>query len=147
MRTSMLLKVPAGLIAAVLTVASWAPLTQAQDSGFAVRMKVPFAFQTASGQHFAAGAYTIQREGQFMLIQGAGVSGLALIRVTNDSLPATKGKAVFTQYGDQYFLRGVWVAGKASHLLCNTPKVERRSLIAVGETSTAVEVALLREGR
>jgi len=146
MRTSMMLKVPAGLIAAVLTVASLAPVAQAQDSGFAVRMKVPFAFQTASGQHFAPGVYTIQRDGQFMLIQGAGVSGLALTQVTNDSLPATKGKAVFTHYGDQYFLRGLWVAGKASHLLCNTPKVERQSQIATSKTSTTVEVAMLREG-
>jgi hypothetical protein len=147
MRSSMMSIVPAGLIAAVLTVASLAPVAHAQDSQFAVGMKVPFAFQTASGQHFGPGVYTIQRDGQFMLIQGAGVSGLALTQVANDSLPATKGKAVFTHSGDQYFLRGLWVAGKSSHLVCNTAKVERQSLIAADKTSTVVEVALLREGR
>ena len=59
MRSSMMLKVPAGLIAAVLAVASSAPAAQAQDVGFAAKMNVPFAFQTASGQHFAPGVYTI----------------------------------------------------------------------------------------
>ena len=52
MRTSTMLKVPAGLIAAVLAVASLAPVAQAQDAGFAAKMKVPFAFQTPTGQHF-----------------------------------------------------------------------------------------------
>lgn len=107
---------------------------------------MPFAFQTASGQHFAPGVYTITRDGQFMLIQGGGNSGLALTQFANDALPATKGRAVFIHHGDEYFLRAVWVAGNASHLLCNTSKAERRSQIAAGKTSTAVEVAVLREG-
>ena len=63
MRSSMMLKVPAGLIAAVLAVASSAPAVQAQDAGFAAKMNVPFAFQTASGQHFAPGIYTISMNG------------------------------------------------------------------------------------
>jgi hypothetical protein len=112
MRSSMMSKVPTGLIAAVLTVASLAPVAQAQDSQFAVGMKVPFAFQTASGQHFGPGVYTIHRDGQFMLIQGARVSGLALSQVANDSLPATKGKAVFTHSGDQYFYAAVGSLGR-----------------------------------
>jgi hypothetical protein len=146
MRTSTMLKVPAGLIAAVLAVASLAPVAQAQNPGFAAKINVPFAFQTASGQHFGPGVYTIDMDGQFMLIRGRGTSGLAMTRVANDGVPATQGKAVFTHHGDQYFLRAVWVAGNASHLLCNTSKAERQSQIAAGKTSTAVEVALLREG-
>jgi hypothetical protein len=72
---------------------------------------------------------------------------LAMTQVANDGLPATKGKAVFTHYGDQYFLRTVWVEGNASHLLCGTSKVERESQIASVKKTAAVEVALLKVGR
>ena len=78
MRTSTMLKVPAGLIAAVLAVASLAPVAQAQDSGFAAKMKVPFAFQTSTGQHFGPGVYTVRMSGQgTMMIQGTTTSGMA----------------------------------------------------------------------
>jgi hypothetical protein len=133
MRSSMMMKVPASLIAAVLAVAFSAPAAQAQSPGFAAKMDVPFAFQTASGQHFAPGVYT--------------KAGMAMTQMASDGLPATQGKAVFTHYGDQYFLRSVWVAGNTSHLICNSSKAERKSQIAAGKTSTAVEVALLQPGR
>jgi hypothetical protein len=148
MLSSMMLKVPAGLIAAVLAVASPAPAAQAQDAGFAAKMNVPFAFQTASGQHFAPGVYTIRMNGQqSMLIRSNTASGLAMTQLANDGLPATQGKAVFTHYGDQYFLRAVWVAGNTSHLLCDRSKAERESQIATSKANTAVEVALLKVGR
>jgi hypothetical protein len=144
----MMMKVPAGLIAAVLAIASSAPAAQAQDAGFAAKMNVPFAFQTASGQRFAPGVYTIRmNDGQSMLIRSNTTSGLAITQLASDGLPATQGKAVFTHYGDQYFLRSVWVAGNTSHLICNSSKAERKSQIAAGKTSTAVEVALLQAGR
>ncbi len=148
MRSSMMLKVPASLIAAVLAVASSAPAAQAQSPGFAAQMDVPFAFQTGSGQHFAPGVYTVSMNGeQTMLIRGNTKAGMAMTHLANDGLPATQGKAVFTHYGDQYFLRSVWVAGNTSHIICNSSKAERRSQIAAGKTSTAVEVALLQAGR
>ena len=79
MRTSTMSKVPAGLIAAVLAVASLAPVAQAQDSGFAAKMKVPFAFQTSTGQHFGPGVYTIRMNGQeTMMIRGTTTSGMAI---------------------------------------------------------------------
>jgi hypothetical protein len=99
MRTLTMSKVPAGLIAAVLAVASLAPAAQAQDqdSGFTAKMNVPFAFEAGLGQHFAPGIYTIRMNGeQTMLIRGMGTSGLALTQLASDGLPATKGKAVFT---------------------------------------------------
>jgi hypothetical protein len=148
MRSSIMMKVPAGLIAAVLAVASSAPAAQAQDAGFAAKMNVPFAFQTASGQHFAPGVYTISMNGpQSMVIRNNTTSGLVLAQLANDELPAAQGKAVFTHYGDQYFLRSVSVAGNTSHLICDKAKVERESQIAAGKVSTAVEVALLKAGR
>ncbi len=148
MRSSMILKVHAGLIAAVLAVASSAPAAQAQGSGFAAKMNVPFAFQTASGEHFAPGVYTIRMNDELsMLIRSNTSSGLVLTQQASDGLPATQGKAVFTHYGDQYFLRTVWVAGETSHLICDRSKAERQSQIAAGKASTAVEVALLKVGR
>jgi hypothetical protein len=148
MRSSMMLKVPASLIAAVLAIASSVPAAQAQSPGFAAKMDVPFAFQTASGQHFAPGIYTVSMNGdQSMMIRGNTKAGMALTQLASDGLPATQGKAVFTHYGDQYFLRSVWVAGNTSHLICNSSKAERKSQIAAGKASTAVEVALLQAGR
>jgi hypothetical protein len=150
MRSSMMLKISAGLIAGVLAVASSAPAAQAQGSGFAAKMNVPFAFQTASGQHFAPGIYTIRMNGeQSMLIQSNNTAGLTITQLANDGLPSTQGKAVFTHYGDQYFLRTVWVAGETSHLICGKSKAERESQIATGKTkaNTSVEVALLKAGR
>ncbi len=148
MRSSMMLKVPAGLIAAVLAVASSAPAAKAQDGAFAAGMKVPFAFETVSGQHFAPGIYTIRMNSeQTILIRSSTSSGLALTQLANDEVPATRGKAVFTHYGDHYFLRSVSVAGKSSHLLCNKSKAERQAQIAAGKASKPVEVALLQTGR
>jgi hypothetical protein len=148
MRSSMMMKVPASLIAAVLAVASSVPAAQAQSPGFAAKIDVPFAFQTGSGQHFAPGVYTISMNGeQSMMIRSNTSAGMAMTQMANDGPPATQGKAVFTHYGDQYFLRSVWVAGNTSHLTCNSSKAERKSQIAAGKTSTAVEVALLQPGR
>src|ERR1700733_11076028 len=148
MRSSMMLKVPAGVIAAVLAVASLAPAAQAQDAGFAAKVNVPFAFQTASGQHFAPGVYTIRmNDGQSMLIRSNTSAGLAITQLASDGVPATRGKAVFSHYGDQYFLRAVWVAGNSSHLICGRSKAERESQIASPQDTTAVEVAVLNAGR
>jgi hypothetical protein len=148
MRSSIMLKVPAGLIAAVLAVASSAPAAQAQDAGFAAKMNVPFAFQTASGQHFAPGVYTMRMNGeQSMVIRSNTTSGLFLAQLANDEQPPAQGKAVFSHYGDQYYLRTVSVAGNSSHLICYKSKAERESQIAAGKTSTTVEVAVLKAGR
>jgi hypothetical protein len=146
MRTSTILQVPAALIAAVLAAASLAPVAQAQDPEFAAKMNVPFAFHTATGQTFAPGVYTIRMNGQVMLIRGKETSGVAITQLADDGLPATQGKAVFTHYGDQYFLHTVSVTGKSSHLLFRTSKAERQSQIAANKPEGTVEVGLLREG-
>jgi hypothetical protein len=148
MRTSTMLKVPAGLIAAVLIVASLAPVAQAQDLEFAAKMNVPFAFETASGQHFGPGVYTVRMIGQWtMRIEGTETSGMAIAQLAYEGRPATQGKAVFTHYGDRYFLRTVWVAGNSRHLLCSSSKAERQSQIAAVKTPSTIEVSLLQEGR
>jgi hypothetical protein len=149
MRTLVMLKVPAGLIAAVLAVASLAPAAQAQNlaPGFAAKINVPFAFETAMGQHFAPGIYTITRNGEKnVLIRGAKTSGLVLTHLADNSLTSTEGKALFTHYGDRYFLRGIWVAGN-SNILCGISKAERRLQVADARTPATVELAMLQPGR
>jgi len=141
-------KVPARIITAVLAVASFAPALRAQDSGFKAKVIVPFAFQTAAGQSFAPGVYTIRSEGSAtMLIQGASTSGLAMTQLANDGQQAEAGKAVFTKYGDKYFLRSVWVAGNSSHLLMNESKAEKRLQVAGNQTPGNVQLALLEPAR
>ena len=147
MRSSMILNVTAGLIATVFAVASSTPVAQAQNPAFAARMNVPFAFQIASGKHFAPGVYTIRMAGpETMLIWSGTASGLAITQLADDELPAARGKAVFTHSGDQYFLHSVWLAGNTSHLIFSTSKSERVSEIAARKTSSVVAVALLSQG-
>jgi hypothetical protein len=148
MRSSIMLQVSASFIAAVLAVASSAPRVQAQDLGFAAKINVPFAFQTASGQHFAPGIYTIKMSGSHSVVISSNTTlGLTLTQLAYDGLPTTQGKAVFTHYGDQYFLRAVWVAGNTSHLICDRSKAERAAQTVAGKANTGVEVALLKAGR
>ncbi len=148
MRSSMTLKIPAGLIAAVLAVASSTTAAKAQDAGFAAKMTVPFAFQIASGQRLAPGTYTIRMNGeQSMIIRSNTTSGVAITQLANDGQPAAQGKAVFTHYGDRYYLRSVSVSGTSSHLICDRSKAERQSQIAANQPGSAVEVATLNAGR
>jgi hypothetical protein len=148
MSTFSMSKVPATFIAAVLAVASLAPVLRAQDSGFKAKVNVPFAFETAAGQHFTAGVYTIRTDrAETMLIEGKSTSGLAMTQLANDGQRAKAGKAVFTKYGDKYFLRAVWVRGNSSHLVCNESKAERRLQVAGNQAPNNVQLALLDTAR
>jgi hypothetical protein len=144
-----LTKVSARLIAAVLAVATVAPVAQAQNQLFAAQVNVPFAFETSSGQHFQPGVYTIRINGsQTMVIRSTTSSGLAMIQSeTYEGRPSPQGKAVFTHYGDKYYLRSVSVAGSSTRLLFAKSKEERETQIANGKTPSAVELALLQAGR
>jgi hypothetical protein len=146
MRT--LTKATTRLIAAVVAAASLATVAQAQNATFATRVNVPFAFETASGQHFQPGVYTIRINGnETMLIRGVN-SGLVMIQqLDNQPKPVSRGKAVFTHYGDKYYLRSVSVAETSTRLLFGKSKDERQTEIATGKTSSAVEVSLLQPGR
>ncbi len=144
MSTFSMLKVSARFLSAVLAVASVAPALYAQDSGFKAKVDVPFAFETVTGQHFAPGVYTIRMDGaETMLIQGKSTSGLAMTQLANDGQRAKAGKAVFTKYGDKYFLRSVWVTGNTSHLLFGQSKAEKRAQVAGIKTPSDVQIALL----
>jgi hypothetical protein len=136
------------LFAAVLAVASLAPVAKAQNTGFAAKVNVPFAFETSSGQHFPAGVYTISSNGlQSVEIGNATTHGLILCQAANQGLEVTQGKAVFTHYGSMYYLRSVSVADSSTKMLFSTSKQEKESQIASGKAHTTVELALLQASR
>jgi hypothetical protein len=148
MSTFSISKVSATFVAAVLAVASLAPALRAQVTGFKVKANVPFAFETATGQHFTAGVYTIRMDhAGTTVIQGKSTSGLAMTQFANDRQQAKAAKAVFTKYGDKYFLREVWVTGNSSHLLFQESKAERRMQVAGNQTPSNVQLALLDTAR
>jgi hypothetical protein len=141
-------KVSARLIAAVFAVASIATVAQAQSQSFAGRVKVPFAFQTASGQHFQPGVYTISNTGlQTMLIRGTSDTGLVIFSQENEGAPVPQGKAIFTHYGDKYYLRSVSATGSSTRLLFSASKEERQAQKARARHAKTVELAMLQAGR
>jgi hypothetical protein len=145
MSTRLIEKLRTRLIAVIFAAASLAPALYAQNSLFAAKVNVPFAFETAAGQHFSAGVYTIRMANpDTMLIQGKSTSGMAMTKLTNDGPRAQTGRAVFTKYGDKYFLRSVWVEGNGSHLQFRQSKAESRLQLSDNRSPTGVELALLR---
>ena len=149
MKSSMIQKISARMITAILAAASVAPLAQAQQPSFAAQVQVPFAFETSSGQHFQPGVYTISTTGLgTMLIRNATRSGLAMIQEqANEGPIVSQGKAVFTHYGNKYYLRSVSVPGGSTRMLFGASKEERETQIATHNTPSAVELALLQAGR
>lgn len=140
-------KVSARLIAAVLAVASTAIVAQAQNRTFAARVNVPFAFETTTGQHFQPGVYTIRDMGmQTMLIGGANANGLTIYSVDPLGAPVSQGKAIFTHYGDKYYLRSVSTTGSSTRLLFSKSKEERQLQKARAKQSKKVELALMQAG-
>src|ERR1700677_4892 len=111
MSTLSISKFRAGLFAAVLAVAPLSPALHGQDVGMIARVNVPFAFETASGHHFAPGVYSVRMEGlHTLLIRGASDAALTL-STSEDAQTAERGKATFHRYGHQYFLTEITIAG------------------------------------
>ena len=139
-------KFSARLIAAFLTVASFATAAHAQT--FSIRVKVPFAFQTSSGLHLPPGMYVISDSGMHtMLIRGANTSGFDMIWNQEDaSAPASRGKALFNRYGDTYYLHSVSMAGSRTRVIFHTSKQERRLQIAGVRQPSTEEVAMVQAG-
>ena len=136
------------------TILAAAPFTQtlhAQENGLRVKVDVPFAFDSGS-KHFAAGEYIITQPTQGVILINSenrkSGNATAFVAWQQDFKPVTRGKVVFRRYGDQYFLRGVFVQGTQSHLECAPSKAEKMAQQhlnrASAETSMdRVELALL----
>jgi hypothetical protein len=141
--------VSARLFAAVLAVTSLASVANAQESSFVARVNVPFAFETASGKQLSPGVYDISIHGSStILIRGTNGAAMAMIwSQTSEGLPVSQGKAVFSHYGDKYYLRSISASGSATQLSFAKSKHERQSEVASGNATKTVELALLQTGR
>jgi hypothetical protein len=145
MSTLSISKFRAGLFAAVLAVAPLSPALHGQDIGMVAKVNVPFAFETASGHHFAPGVYSVRMESlHTLLIRGDSDSALTMTSFEDNSQRAKVGKATFRKYGNQYFLSEITVAGQSRRIAFATSKAERRAQVAAAKTPpTNVELALL----
>jgi hypothetical protein len=145
MSTLSISKFRAGLFAAVLAVAPLSPALHSQDVGMFAKMNVPFAFETASGHHFAPGVYSVRMESlHTLLIQGDSDSALTMTTLEDNGQVVKTGKATFHRYGNQYFLSEITVAGKSRQIHFAKSKAENRAQIAAEKIpATNVELALL----
>ena len=145
MSTLSISKFRAGLFAAVLAVAPLSPALHGQDVGMFAKMNVPFAFETASGHHFAPGVYSVRMESlHTLLIRGDSDSALTMSILEDNGQVAKTGEATFHKYGNQYFLSEITVAGKSRQIHFAKSKAENRAQIAAEKTpATNVELALL----
>jgi hypothetical protein len=149
MNTLSISKFRAGLFAAVLAVAPLSPALHGQDVGMVAKVNVPFAFETASGHHFAPGVYSVRMESvHTLLIRGDSDSALTMTTVEDNAETAKTGKAIFRRYGNQYFLSEITVAGRSREMHFAKSKAESRAEIAAEKTPpTNVELALLETTR
>jgi hypothetical protein len=135
------------LLAVVVVGAPLSPASHAQDLEGAVVVNVPFAFENGS-QHFTAGLYTIRMESQYILnIRGESSSGFSMAEFDEDIHPSETSKVVFRRYGDQYFLREVWVEGETRHTYFMPSKAEKLEIAAAKTAPTPVVVAALETSR
>jgi hypothetical protein len=154
MRTHSILNIRTAVIASALAVALVSPALHAQGPSARSQVDVPFAFQVGS-THFAAGTYVLSDPQEHILdVQGPTRSALAMTWHGTSLTPSPTSKVIFDRYGNQYFLREVWIKGKVDHLLCAESKAEqeaRRSQKpydrASVPTHTRVEIALLQNPR
>ena len=154
MRTHSILNIRTAVIASALAVALVSPALHAQGPSARSQVDVPFAFQVGS-THFAAGTYVLSDPQEHILdVQGPTRSALAMTWHGTSLTPSPTSKVIFDRYGNQYFLREVWIKGKVDHLLCAESKAEQEarrpqeaSDRASLATDTHVEVALLQSPR
>jgi hypothetical protein len=149
MTTLSISKFRAGLFAAVLAVAPLSSALHGQDIGMIGKVDVPFAFETASGHHFAPGVYTIRMESlHTLLIRGDSDSALAMTSSEDNAPRAKTGKATFRKYGNEYFLSEITVAGTSREVHFAKSKAESRAQVAAEKIPpTNVELALLETTR
>jgi hypothetical protein len=145
MSTLSISKFRAGLFATVLAVAPLSPALHGQDVGMFAKMNVPFAFETASGHHFAPGVYSVRMESlHTLLVKGDSDSALTMTTLEDNGQVAKTGEATFHRYGNQYFLSEITVAGRSRQIHFAKSKAENRAQIAAEKTpATNVELALL----
>ena len=149
MSTLSISKFRAGLFAAVLAVAPLSPALHGQDAGMVANINVPFAFEIASGHHFAPGVYSVRMDSPHtLLIRGASDSALTMTSIEDHGRTAKTGYATFHTYGNEYFLSEITVAGRSREIHFAKSKAEGRAQVAAAKTPPSnVELALLETTR
>ncbi len=154
MRTHSILNIRTAVIASALAVALVSPALHAQNPSMRSQVHVPFAFEVGS-THFAAGTYILTDPREHILdVQGPTRSALTMSWNETSRTPAPTSEITFDRYGNQYFLREVWIKGKIDHLRCPESKAEQEARRhqkpydrASLPTHTHVEIALLQSPR
>ncbi|HYZ84105.1 MAG TPA: hypothetical protein VE621_06865 [Bryobacteraceae bacterium] len=103
------------------------------------RIDVPFDFHVGQIE-MPAGAYLIQQEGALITIKTDGVprkSAHYLTTPASGKTDASKGKAVFNRYGDDYFLSAVFAANATQGYQLPRTKREREVMARAKLTETA----------
>ncbi len=118
----------------------------------ALRFKVPFDF-TVGSQMFPAGTYEVSRypAANAILIQSQDGRLHALTTTyAADLSPADRstsnGRAVFTQYGKQYFLHEVLCSAVSMNVELPTSRLEKRARVQEAQLPHGETVAALRTG-
>lgn len=132
--------------ALLATLATPQPI-KAQSLRSFLEVTIPFSFENGS-QHLPPGRYTLRTlQDNILQVQGD-QDGTNFVVKTDQSLdPARKGRLVFTRYGNHYFLREVWIAGRSTYLLCRKTSAEKQLqqiiLAQNKDTAPAEQVAAL----
>lgn len=117
------------LLACTLGAVAIVPASNAIAQDTAMRVNVPFTFHNGS-QVMPAGVYRVTIESEHLiLLRGDSASALIMTNPETGN-PLAKGKLVFQQYGNQYFLHEVWAAQNSTGEKCVESKLEREVEIA-----------------
>jgi hypothetical protein len=114
------------------------------DDTIHARAHIPFGF-TVDRTAMTAGVYSVSRftiADGVIIIRGGTQSVMLMTRSGGLSSTQAHAKFVFNRYGNRYFLREVWLAGRDAHTL-REGRAERESaaeLRRVGLSPTVVTV-------
>jgi hypothetical protein len=127
---NLLSKYGVSLLAAFLAVVSLAPAAQAQIQEPIGRANVPFAFDCGA-EHYPAGIYDLRTlSNNVLLVRGTSHSGLTMIRMDMNMLPAKTNQAVFGVSGNRHFLREIRSSRGTTHVIFKASKAEQRVKLA-----------------
>ena len=121
-------------------------LAQARTLSGRLVVHVPFDF-VAGQQQLPAGRYTVRNaktdSDTALIIQSEDGKQAAILLTQSDGGRAERARLTFRQYGDQFFLAGVWVPGTAGGRQLPESKQERRfrrELRAKAETGAEAKI-------
>ena len=130
-------------LATLVLIGLFAVCAQAQSrSGQQLTVDIPFAFNVGNAE-LAAGQYTVKivnpsSDRAVLQIRDAKGQSSALVATTDVAGWSSKNaRLTFRQYGSQYFLAQVWMAGDATGLKTNSSSAERAASKQVAKNEKA----------